>query len=337
MPNVIDLFCGAGGLSEGFRQAGFDILLGVDFNEHAINTHHYNFKNSISVCADLTKVDPEELLNQHSIHKKDIDGIIGGFPCQGFSMAGKRWIEDPRNKLFLEVVKFVEHIQPSFFLLENVPGLLSMKNGSIKDEIIGAFSELGYNVEAKVLTATDYGVAQIRKRVFFFGLKKGNPSFPEPTVISPIPLWEVIGDLPKLELGEGGEELILEDGEVIYNHFAFPLQDLNKKRLQNIPEGGNHSDLPKELQRKTAYNSAYRRLHRNKPSYTIHTHFRDEYLIHPTQDRVISVREAARIQSFPDEFKFIGPRSRKGQMGQVGNAVPPLLAKHIALEVLKYL
>lgn len=337
MHKVIDLFCGGGGLSEGFRQAGFDVIMGIDFNENAIKTHHYNFPNSISLHSDITQLEPTQLFSDYQIDKNEIKGVIGGFPCQGFSIAGKRWVEDPRNKLFLECVRFVENIQPSFFVFENVPGLVSMDNGKIKDEIEETFSSIGYNVQSKVLIATDYGVAQIRKRVFFIGFKEGVPTFPLPTVDKALTVGESILDLPVLGLKEGKEEWELENGVYLYNHTSVGLNDINLQRIQSIPEGGNSSDIPKYLQRTKPYQSAYRRLHREKPSYTIHTHFRDEYLIHPTQDRVITVREAARLQSFPDSFRFIGSKSRTGQHGAVGNAVPPLMAKAIGEHILNTL
>lgn len=337
MPKVIDLFCGAGGLSEGFRQAGFEVLLGIDFNKYAIETHHYNFPDSISLHADITKLNPEQLFSDYQIHMNKIDGVIGGFPCQGFSIAGKRWVEDPRNKLFLECVRFVEAVQPSFFVFENVPGLVSMADGKIKDEIIETLSNLGYNVDAKVLTATDYLVPQIRKRVFFIGFKEGTPSFPSPLTDKPITVGDSIMDLPELGLNDGQEEWELENGLLIYNHTSVGLSPLNLQRICHIPEGGNCLDIPNHLQRAKIYQSAYRRLDREKPSYTIHTHFRDEFLIHPTQDRVVTVREAARLQSFPDSFRFVGPKSREGQHGAVGNAVPPLMAKAIGDHILKTL
>lgn len=333
MPKVIDLFCGAGGLSEGFRQAGFEVVLGVDFNETAIATHHYNFPEGISLHADITTLEPDKLFAEYQLDKKDISGVIGGFPCQGFSMAGKRWVEDPRNKLFLECVRFVENIQPDFFVFENVPGLVSMEDGRIRDEIEETLSALGYHVKSKVLVATDYGVAQIRKRIFFIGFKEGTPSFPIPTVDKVVTVGDAIMDLPEIGLKDGSEEWELDNGIYLFNHTSVNVNPLNLQRIQAIPEGGNASDIPKHLQRAKSYQSAYRRLHREKPSYTIHTHFRDEYLIHPTQDRIITVREAARLQSFPDTFRFLGSKSRTGQHGAVGNAVPPLMAKAIGEHV----
>lgn len=333
MNKVIDLFCGGGGMSEGFRQAGFDVALGVDFNAHAIATHHQNFPESISIHADITTLDPKKVLTDNGISKDEVVGVIGGFPCQGYSIAGKRWVDDPRNRLFLECVRFVKEVEPKFFVFENVPGLLSFNEGRAKDEIVEEFAKLGFNVDYKVLVATDFGVAQMRKRVFFIGFKEGNPVFPEKTHQTPVTVGEILDDLPKLGIKDGADILYLDDGTVLYNHFSFGIQDITLQRISHIPEGGNYKDIPIELRREKDYQSAFRRLHRDKPSYTIHTHFRDEFLIHPTQDRIITVREAARIQSFPDTFQFCGPKNRTGQLGAVGNAVPPLLAKAIAVRI----
>lgn len=331
--NVIDLFCGAGGLSEGFRQGGFNISIGIDFNKHAINTHHHNFPESVSILGDITQLDPMQVLLDNNLSKDEITGIIGGFPCQGFSIAGRRWIEDPRNQLFKECVRFLNRIKPKFFVFENVQGLVSMDNGRIKDEIIELLSAEGYKVDAKILTATDYGVPQLRKRVFFIGFREDiglTPTYPKPNNLIAKTVGEAIMDLPKLGIKEGSELTVL-DGRTIHNHVSVGVTPVTLERFAHIPEGGNSSHIPTHLQRNKPYQSAFRRLSRDLPSCTINTHFRDEYLIHPTQDRVITVREAARLQSFPDDFVFLGPKSREGQHGAVGNAVPPLMAKAIAV------
>ena len=236
MPKVIDLFCGAGGLSEGFRQAGFELLLGIDFNRYAIETHHQNFPDSISLHADITQIEPSQLFSDYQLDMGKVDGIIGGFPCQGFSIAGRRWVEDPRNKLFLECVRFVKEIQPTFFVFENVPGLISMADGKIKDEIIETLSNCGYTVDAKVLTATDYFVPQMRKRVFFIGFKDGTPSFPLPLTDKSVTVGESIMDLPELGLNDGMEEWELDNGLFLYNHTSVGLSEINFQRICHIPE-----------------------------------------------------------------------------------------------------
>lgn len=332
--NILDLFCGAGGMGLGFAMAGFNVAVSTDINPHAVKTHSFNFPKCVSTLEDLTKISAEDFINKYNIHKDNIVGIIGGPPCQGFSIAGKRLLDDPRNKLFLEYVKFVEYIKPLFFVIENVPGLLSMNQGSVKNEILAIFQDMGYNVSYQILNAVDYNVPQLRKRLIFIGYKSGVPTFPTPMCDKNNykTVGQSIMDLEVLEPSLTDEVLLL-DGKEIHNHYAYPLTDINRARMSNIPEGGNHKNLPPNLQRNVHYASAYRRLHRSNPSCTITTHFRDEYLIHPTKDRIISVREAARLQTFPDNFVFFGPKSRLGQHGLVGNAVPPLLAKSIAMHI----
>ena len=336
-PKVIDLFCGAGGLSLGFEMAGFEVVLGVDFNENAIACHEHNFPDSNSVHIDITTVTPESLLERYGIDPKEIDVVIGGFPCQGFSLAGKRLIDDPRNLLYKECVKYVEYIKPKAFMFENVKGILSTNKGKALEEILDSFRALGYDVQAKLLMATDYGVAQIRERVIIVGSRIGEISYPTPSHEKPVTVGEILKGLPPLKSGEGGEILQTEQGEFIHNHKAVTLKELNQRRIEALPEGGKYGDIPESLRRKIPYTSSYVRLHRDRPSNTIPTHFRDSYFTHPTEDRILTVREAARIQSFPDDFVFVGPRARNGQYGAVGNAVPPLMAKAVASEILKTL
>lgn len=334
---IIDLFCGAGGMSKGFLDANFEVVLGVDFNKNAIKTHEYNFPNSISAHVDLTEIKPLELLHKLNIDISEIDGIVGGPPCQGFSVAGRRVLEDPRNRLFLEFVKFVELIRPKFFLIENVVGLLTIGNGQVKDEILSTFSNLGYNIDVKVLDASHYEVPQKRQRIFFMGFLNHIPLFPNPVSLeNPITVRDAFFGLPSLDLIT--EERTYEiNGIEVHNHFNFNLSELTVERIRHIPMGGNYKSIPDHLKRDVEFNSAFRRLDYNKPSFTITSHFRDEFVLHPIEDRVISVREAARLQSFPDDFRFFGSKTRTGQTGLVGNAVPPKLAYYIALTIKKIL
>ncbi len=189
--NVIDLFCGCGGFSKGFQSAGFNISLGIDLWEDATRTFKLNHPESIAINQDITELTPQELIDKSGLSIEDVDVIIGGPPCQGFSISGKRMIDDPRNVLYKSFVNTVGYVKPKMFVMENVPGLLSMGNGSIKDQIVSDFENLGYLVKYKQLTACEYGVPQARKRVFFVGISK--------TAFHYIPEYE----FPKPTHGEG--------------------------------------------------------------------------------------------------------------------------------------
>ena len=180
--NVIDLFCGAGGLSLGFQQAGFNIIVGVDNEPVALETFEYNHKGSVALNADLSQQETFDLILKTAGDKK-IDVIIAGPPCQGFSLTGPRNFDDPRNKLYLAVIEMVQQYQPKGFIIENVPGMATMYNGQVKDEVLRRFNEMGYNIACQILKACDYGVPQMRKRLVFMGVRKdiGEPHFPEPS------------------------------------------------------------------------------------------------------------------------------------------------------------
>ena len=180
-PIVLDLFCGCGGLSFGFLDAGYNVVMGIDSWSDAINTFQHNHHNSIGITAKLGQVSPQKIQDENDINF--IDVIVGGPPCQGFSIAGKKMIDDPRNFLYKSFVSFVEHFQPKAFVMENVPNIVSMDKQSIKKQIIHDFEKLGYTVACQILQASNFGVPQNRKRAFFVGLKNGNSfTFPEPTI-----------------------------------------------------------------------------------------------------------------------------------------------------------
>lgn len=340
--NVIDLFCGCGGLSLGFEHAGYNILLGIDMWEDALITYRYNHPKGNTLCADLSSLSPEMV--KEKIGGQHVDLIIGGPPCQGFSIAGKRIVNDERNSLYKSFVRMVAFFKPEAFVLENVPNILSIGGGAVREAIVNDFSKLGYNVTYKVLLAADYGVPQNRRRAIFVGMSNGNKfEFPVPTVLTPVTSKEAISDLPEEGIEDGGDyptppltdyqKLMRQGSDKLYNHEITIHNNRTKEIIAMVPDGGNYKDLPIELQKTRKVHIAWTRMNSKRPSMTIDTghfhHFHYEY------NRVPSVRESARLQSFPDTFVFIGNKTSK--LKQVGNAVPPLMAEAIANEIKKQL
>ena len=219
--NVLDLFCGAGGLSCGFEQAGFNIILGIDNDAAALDTFQYNHKDSQILCSDITQISYKDI--KESIGNKQIDVIIGGPPCQGFSLSGPRNFNDPRNKLYLSFIRLVEEIKPGAFVIENVPGLVSLFGGEVKNNIVKSFADMGYRVAYKILCAADYGVPQNRKRVIFVGILNGNKDFDYPKAENNIVTCEMaLSDLPPLteSLGEELQDLLVTDGDACCTQFS---------------------------------------------------------------------------------------------------------------------
>lgn len=351
---AIDLFCGAGGLSLGFKQAGFQMLAGIDANEPALNTYEYNMGGALALNEDLFKVDDSLDDIAKKIGTKNIDVIIAGPPCQGFSLTGSRDLNDTRNKLYLAVVKAVKYFKPKAFLIENVPGMATLYKGVVKEQIINSFEDLGYavSVTPKPLLAADYGVPQFRKRMFFVGYRKdlgyGYFDFPTPLYNDSnyVTAGDAISDLPSLENDLGSEEAtytsspktdyqrkMRKDTNVLYNHVGTKHTDEVKWVISQVPEGGNHKDLPKGVGESRKFNEAWTRYDSHKPSKTIDTGHRNHF--HYKWNRVPTVRENARLQSFPDNFRFLGTKTQQNK--QVGNAVPPLLAEAIAKKMIKHL
>lgn len=365
--NVIDLFAGAGGFSEGFKQAGFNIVLAIENNPKHRETYSYNHQNTKLVVDDVENVAADgEKKNCFSISKylseQNIlcDIIIGGPPCQGFSMAGMRirkkykLFSDERNFLFLEYYRIVKHINPKVFVLENVPGILNFNNGSIKNEISSAFTNLGYNVHADVLNAANFGVPQNRKRAIFIGNNLGMKSkdlFPKFSHINKYTtVGEAIGDLPRINSGEGADEIkkivaVKESSDyqklmnsssngLIFNHLASNHSKETLKIMKLIKPGEGLKDLSKKYRTKSIHSGAYGRMENNEPAYTLTTRLNTPSvgrITHPLLNRTITPREAARIQSFPDNYRFFGDITTLGI--QIGNSVPPLLAKSIAKNI----
>lgn len=352
--NVIDLFSGAGGLSQGFLQAGFNILAGIDFDDAALKTYAHNFKGALALKEDLFDEEAAMQDIEENLAGKSVDVVIAGPPCQGFSLTGSRDISDSRNKLYVAVVHAVERFQPKAFLIENVPGMATLYKGKVKQQIINTFEDLGYSVTvtSKPLLAADYGVPQKRKRMFFVGFRKDIGydyfDFPSPllNVDNYISTGDAISDLPSLENDLGAElmsyeskpqseyqELMRMGSDFIYNHVGTKHTEEVKWVISQVPEGGNHKDLPEGVGNSRKFNEAWTRYHSKKPSKTIDTGHRNHF--HYKWNRVPTVRENARLQSFPDKFEFLGTKTQQNR--QVGNAVPPILAQVIAEKMLNHL
>ena len=347
--NAIDLFCGAGGLSKGFMDAGFNILVGVDNDRDALNTFAINHNGAIALNEDLSLQKTFDKIKD-AAGKRSIDVIIAGPPCQGFSLTGPRNFDDKRNKLYLAVLEAVRQFLPKCFIIENVPGKATLYKGQIKDEILRRFQKMGYNVECRILKACDYGVPQMRRRLVFMGVRKdvGVPHFPEPefgpNTNKPYRTCrDAISDLPtrNYDLGKDEDEYsgptITEYQKqmrgscaILHNHVATAHKDFVKDTIALVPEGGNYKDLPSGVGESRKFHMAWTRLDGNAPARTVDTGHRN--LFHYELNRVPTVRESARLQSFPDDFVFTGTRTKQDR--QVGNAVPPLMGQALAKELL---
>ncbi len=344
---VIDLFSGAGGLSKGFLDAGYDVLLGIDNNEPALETFKKNHNGAKGMNLDLFDKNVFEKIND-IVDGKKVDVIVAGPPCQGFSLTGPRNFDDERNKLYLSVIEMVKRYSPKAFIIENVPGMVTLYKGEVKDEIVKRLTDIGYNVDYKILCAADYGVPQKRRRLIFMGIRKdiGHPSFPTPTHTPDnyITCREAIDDLPTREsdIGINEDEYIKNpiteyqkkmrgSSDILYNHIGTKHTQLVKDTIALVPEGGNYKDLPKGWGESRKFNEAWTRYDGNKPSKTIDTGHRNHF--HYKYNRVPTVRENARLQSFPDDFVFLGTKTQ--QYRQVGNAVPPLLGYALGLKIIK--
>lgn len=314
----IDLFSGAGGLSCGLVMAGFTPVASVEIMPEAVETYQYNFidKKGFNEKVETRDIRTQEVKEElyKTIENQHIDLIVGGFPCQGFSMAGNRVVSDPRNSLYLEMLEIVKNVQPDYVVMENVEGLRSMLDGKVETQIINDYKEIGYEINVTTLNAADYGVAQQRRRVIFIGNRIGNKNY------HPKPLYEPNN---YKTLGSAIYKYMNIDEDKSINHvFTRHTEDM-KKRLANVPEG---SSLFKN------YSDSWKKSPWDKPSCTIKENH-GAVNIHPKLPRVLTAREIAAIQSFPDDFIFQG--AKKWQLVQIGNAVPPLLGKAIGLSIEK--
>ncbi len=363
---TVDLFAGAGGLALGFADAGFHPLAANDFDPAATATFGANFSETPLLPGSIEAISGKALLETAGIQSGNLDVLVGGPPCQAFSVYNhQRGFHDERSGLFREYLRIVADTLPKVVVMENVTGMTSLDGGRAIDEMHRALGRLGYTVEHRILRAEEYGVPQERRRLFFIGSRVGRVVWPEATHgsqddllslhLAPlVTVWDAIGDLPKLEMGEGGDELrpytrmarsafqtqMRENSEGVLNHFAPQLEAINSRRMQHIPQGGSWRDLPHallpagmKLAKRSDHTKRYGRLHPKGLFSTILTKADLHWgaYIHPEQDRSLSVRECARAQSFPDRFRFVG--SRGDQFRQVGNAVPPLLARAVAWSV----
>ncbi len=340
---ILDLFSGAGGFSYGIdMHKNFQTVLGVDFDKNAVNTFNKNIKNAKGIYGDIT--DPEVKKNIIFESKKlNVNMIIGGPPCQGFSLKGKQLgLKDPRNFLFLEYIDIVKELKPEVFVIENVKNLLNASQGYFIREIVDSFTKLGYIVNFGYVNAKDFGIPQNRERTIIIGSLSRSISLPGKLNKKTITVRDAISDLWYLNSGEGSEvsdyinapqsnyQRLLR-GKKLYNHVATNHSKTALEKLRMIPPGGDKSFIPAELRGKQKFSTTWSRLVWDEISPTIDTRFdtpSNGKNSHPVLDRAITPREAARIQSFSDDFVFTGPKTSICR--QIGNAVPPLLAYEIA-------
>jgi DNA (cytosine-5)-methyltransferase 1 len=357
---AIDLFCGAGGLSEGLRQSGFHVLAGNDFDDVAGATYASTHKEAKFLGGPIQDLKTEDFLKAAHLKPGQLDVLAGGPPCQGYSVYNhQRGMHDARSNLFREYLRLVEGLSPKWVIMENVTGIMSAGNGFAFRAIMEGFQQLGYKIEFRVLKAELFGVPQERRRVVFMGNRTGEPIvWPEPThglgLLPFVTVADAISDLPALGNGEeaastkyatapkGAYQTELREGSSgVKNHRSPRLAAINIQRMKHIPQGGSWRDIPFELlpagmklARRCDHTKRYGRLSWDGLSSTILTKCDVHWgsYIHPAQDRSLSVREAARFQSFPDWFEFEG--SLTDQFIQVGNAVPPLLGRQIGNAVI---
>jgi len=323
-PTVIDLFCGAGGLSTGFRMAGFDVLLGIDNIPVFCETFRKNDKKAI--CGDIRDISVEEI--KHEIGDVAVDVVIGGPPCQGFSHAGRRDTKDPRNSLFVEFVRIVNGLKPKFFVMENVPGILTMKTAegeSVRDIITREFKGIGYDVKVKKLLAADFGVPQKRKRVIFIGTNTEKPiMFPEPTHSK---ISKMRYDAVMIKKWVPVSNVLIPRNKVDKSFFH------TKKMIKGFKRR-------KKMNKKNGKGFGAQYLKLDEPSYTISARYwkdGSDALVKysETKIRMLTPDECAAIQTFPKDYKWTG--SKRDIYTQIGNAVPCLLSKAVAEEIKKQL
>lgn len=374
-PVAIDLFCGAGGLSHGLLEAGFDVALGLDFDHHALRTFEANHPGATVLCADVRDIRGTDLLDAAGVSQ--IDLLAGGPSCQGFSTHGKRLVDDPRNFLYKEFLRLVEELQPTTVLMENVKGLVISGKGTFKRQVVESFESLGYNVDGRLLHAVDYGVPQRRERVIFMASRLGSTiKFPDPThgptdsiavsgkqLLPHVTVEEAISDLPKIEPDSQLEplrqsrrklspyqETMRAGSTQVWNHVSRPVSELAMSIISQVGPGEGLRSIPVEKlparfhkmrristgELRRDCTTLYHRLSPHAPAYTITCNFKNVSsgaFTHPYENRALTAREAARLQSFPDTFRFYGA----GIPRQIGNAVPPLLGRIMGESVLEHL
>ena len=342
---ILDLFCGAGGFSYGLHMnKNFTTAIALDFNEHATNTFKKNMPNTHVITGDITKEEiRKEIINKSK--ELGVNMIIGGPPCQGYSLKGKNLgLLDERNFLFMEYLKIVNELHPDIFIIENVKNILASAKGWFKDEIISEINKLGYIVNYGVLNSADFGVPQRRQRAIFICSKHQKINLPIKNIEKYITVKDAISDLAYLESGEGEfksdyklpiqseyQKLMRKNSKNLYNHKATNHSEIALNKLSMIKAECGKECLPKELLGKQLFSTTWGRLKWNDLSPTIDTRFdtpSNGTNSHPELNRGITPRDAARLQSFDDNFIFYG--KKKDICKQIGNAVPPLMAKAIA-------
>ncbi len=344
---VLDLFSGVGGMSYGFERAGFFISGAVEYDIDIAESMRKNHKNTQVFVGDIRNISPKDIKKKIG----NVDVVIGGPPCQGFSMKGKRLgLNDERNFLFQEYIKFVKFFKPKYFVIENVVGILSASNGYFVDQILNEFGKIGYKINYGVLDASEFGIPQNRRRAIFMGTRSKKEIFlPKPKKIDKkVSVWDAISDLAYLESGEGyfeSEYKILPKTDYqkkmrlgskkLYNHIATNHSEIALDRLSRIPPEKGKEYLSEKIS--STFGQTWGRLEKNKPSPTIVTRFdtpSNGKNSHPFLNRAITPREAARLQSFPDKFIFHG--NKTSVIKQIGNAVPPILGENIAKKILEH-
>ncbi|RDY22473.1 DNA cytosine methyltransferase [Romboutsia maritimum] len=348
MYKVIDLFSGIGGLSLGFRLEGFEISIANEIDASIAESYKKNHPETYVINQDITELEIESVFKD--FHNSNNTIVIGGPPCQGFSQKGSRLgLDDTRNYLFKYFFNVVDYVKPQYFVMENVPNMLTACNGYFKNEIVSLFNKIGYSIDYGILNSYDYGVPQERRRAFILG-KKGDIKLNLPKPIdTKVSAWDAISDLSYLESGEGEflqdykinsntsyQKLMRCNSKILYNHTVTKHSELALERLKLIPPEQGREVLPPEHITGSIFSGTWSRIIKSKPSVTITTRFdtpSSGRFSHPYLNRAITVREAARLQSFPDDIIFYGNKS--SQMKQVGNAVPPLLAQEIAKKIKK--
>ncbi|MFC1485724.1 DNA cytosine methyltransferase [Candidatus Latescibacterota bacterium] len=366
---AVELFCGCGGISVGLQMAGFEVIAGVDIKPKCISTYSHNFGKDKAYQLDLTKISPSEFMNIIRISTDELDLLAGGPPCQGFSKIippKLRYIENENNLLVKYFLNYCIVLKPKMILMENVD---EMKNGFEQyytNEIVETLKNEEYTVTHFILNAADYGVPQRRRRAFFLANRNNIQLNPPPVtnIESPnefqldfkffppyITVWDAIGDLPSLKHGEGYDEceyacepfseyqfIIRRGRNKVRNHISRCLPPIHYKRLASLKPGEGLKDLPQELKVKHGYSGAYGRLTKKMIAPTITSwvfHPGSGRWGHPVDIRLLSIREVARIQSFPDDFEFVGTYNE--QAGQLGNAAPPLLVQKIVESMISQL
>lgn len=341
---AIDIFCGAGGFSSGISMAGFDVIFSNEIEPVFAESYKKNHPKTKIINKDIHDVDFKIELQKYNL--QNIDLLFGGPPCQGFSTLGKKNEYDDRNSLFWQYLRCVEETNPNFLIFENVSGFKKLYKGRMFDILIEELSRLGYRVKYKILDAFDYGVPQHRFRTIVVGYKPYYSfDFPEP-MQNTLTLWDAISDLPSILAGQSSNSYLeaknqyqlfmRKDNKILTEHLAPKHGKKLLYMISHVPKGGSILDIPEELRPKSYFKNTYARLVEDKPSPTITRNFStpsSSRCIHPFLDRGLTTREGARLQSFSDNYIFCGSTSEKNL--QIGNAVPPLLAYHLGLKIMK--